>query len=87
MVDRQDVAGPCLAVGKRGGLAASRKSNATTLKMSRLKMNRSGPIKCMSPTDEASERLDSIMTISSDADEVVLNLAALIVGLPVHCFD
>jgi hypothetical protein len=42
----------------------------------------------MSPmNDEASESLDSTMTISSDADEVVLNRAALIAGLLVHCFD
>jgi hypothetical protein len=42
----------------------------------------------MSPmNDEASESLDSTMTISSDADELVLSRAALIAGLLVHCFD
>jgi hypothetical protein len=36
---------------------------------------------------EASEALGSTMTISSKADEVVLNRAALIAGLLAHCFD
>ena len=37
--------------------------------------------------DEAVESVDSTMTISSYADEVLLNRAALIAGLPVHRFD
>jgi hypothetical protein len=36
---------------------------------------------------EASKSLDSTVTISSDADEVVLTRAALIAGHLIHCFD
>ncbi len=35
---------------------------------------------------ETSESLDSTMTISSDADEVVLTRTALIAGLVIHRF-